>query len=158
MAKLPTSTMETFFRKDLVNRMLKTTTKFRQPPSVPKRTCTEITRWLVAQQGYVLVTFASRWKMQSLRLMHLPTRKRCRASTSQGNTFRCGWLIRHSLEILTLQRFRFVQTKQRVISRYITNKTWLFETWLDETVCNPSDKKISTMKQNSRGLKETFDY
>ena len=40
------------------------------------------------------------------------------------------WLwARHSMEILTLQHFRFVQTKQRVINRYITNKTWLNRNW-----------------------------
>ena len=32
---------------------------------------------------------------------------------SQGNTFLCGWLTRHSMEILTLQHFWCVQTKQR---------------------------------------------
>ena len=36
------------------------------------------------------------------------------------------WVINtSSMEILTLQHFRMVQTKQRLINRYITNETWL---------------------------------
>ena len=49
-AKLLENTMDTFFRKDLVNKTLKNTTMFRIAPSVPNSSWPETTRWFKRQQ------------------------------------------------------------------------------------------------------------
>ena len=48
---------------------------------------------------------------------------------SRGNTYHCGSLTRHSMEIhvLALRHFQLIQTKQGMANRYIRNRTRLFE-------------------------------